>query len=309
MFEPFWNSLESVSRVLNWTQLALVTFGVIAIVLSAAQYNLGVRKDILSGNSQKQKELVLNQKVAQASNDATQSMTQLAITKASLAETQQQFTVVAKDAASAAEKLSNAQQNLEISQKQLSVATADAKVHLEDYLAAREKVSALERRAQKVVTLQLRVEVVVLLPPEQKPTMNTNVAMNIVAALVKKDPTPNSILFRSGEVREIPIDANKVRYTCILDPDSPLSVSGIDVSALDNQDSIETNFIQFLAPKLKQAGTVGLSMQWTVILNGASFPISANQLPPAALYDLQIVGIRIPEDDRSISKNYDLLVR
>src|SRR5258708_30639116 len=70
-------------------------------------------------------------------------------------------------------------------------------------------------------------------------TPEIELLIQAVTVLVKTGPTPTSILFRSGEVREVPLDGNKVRYTCILDPDNPLSVSGIDVSTLDGQNSIE----------------------------------------------------------------------
>lgn len=110
---PFWNSLESVSSALNWARLGLVLAGTLTLLLSAAQYKLSLRKDYLSGTSQKEKDVALNKRVSQASQDATHSIKELGEAKKNLAETQEQFTKAAKDAENAVRQLSAANQTIE----------------------------------------------------------------------------------------------------------------------------------------------------------------------------------------------------
>jgi hypothetical protein len=108
MLTKFWNSLEDVSKAVSWTQLALILFGGITLSLTYMQYKLSTRKDFLSGNSQKQKEEALNQRVAQASQDATRSIVELGKAKQDLSDTQEKFAAAARDADSAVRQLSSA---------------------------------------------------------------------------------------------------------------------------------------------------------------------------------------------------------
>jgi hypothetical protein len=92
---------------------------------------LGVRKDVLSGNSQQDKEAEFNRRIAQASKDATSSIRQLADAKSDLADTQERLAKAAADANNAVRQLSLAQIKIsELSAKSEKIETLSIRIQL-----------------------------------------------------------------------------------------------------------------------------------------------------------------------------------
>jgi hypothetical protein len=219
---PFWNSLESVSSALNWARLALVLAGTLTLLLSAAQYKLSLRKDFLSGTSQKEKELALNKRVSQASQDAANSIKELGDAKKSLAETQEQFASAAKDAENAVRQLS----------------------------AANQTIDELRSRSGKVQTLALRFQLTFETDPitAQMETNQTYMDAAPVAALA----TPNRkvLLFGAQQSRGLQISTNTRVHAADLQILDQASIAGRNIASLADYSTLAIG----IGPYLKQIG-------------------------------------------------------
>jgi hypothetical protein len=204
MLSKFWNSLEDVSRAVNWTQLALILFGGITLSLTYVQYKLSTRKDFLSGSSQKQKEEILNNRVSDASRDARNSIVELNQAKRDLAETQEQFAAAAKDADSAVRQLSAAQQTID----------------------------QLRARSGKVETLALRLKIVVSTDsvPNFSTASNTYMDSAPFAALVTADR--KTLVFGSQQSGGFQVSEFVRLYTADLQILDQSSIAGRNISSL-----------------------------------------------------------------------------
>lgn len=215
---PFWNSLESVSSALNWARLGLVLAGTLTLLLSAAQYKLSLRKDYLSGTSQKEKDVALNKRVSQASQDATHSIKELGEAKKNLAETQEQFTKAAKDAENAVRQLSAANQTIE----------------------------ELRSRSGKVQTLALRFQVTFETDPitAQNETNTTYMDAAPVAALAT--PDRKVLLFGAQQSRGIQVLPNTRIHAADLQILDPASIAGKNISSLADYSILAIGIGQYL---------------------------------------------------------------
>jgi hypothetical protein len=201
---PFWNSLESVSSALNWARFGLVLIGTLTLLLSAAQYKLSLRKDYLSGTSQKEKELALNKRVSQASHDAANSVKELGDAKKNLAETQEQFAKAAKDAENAVRQLSAANQTIE----------------------------ELRSRSGKLQTLALRIQLT--FETDATTAQNADNATYMDAAPVAALATPDRkvLLFGAQQSRGIQISTNTRIHAADLQILDPASIAGKNIASL-----------------------------------------------------------------------------
>lgn len=204
MFERFWNSLDEVSKAVNWTQLVLILFGAIVLSLTYVQYRLSTRKDFLSGNSQKQKEEILNQRVSKASRDAANSIIELGNAKKSLAETQEQFAKAAGDADSAVRQLSAAHQTIE----------------------------QLQARSGKVETLALRIQIEFGTDPITQPTQTNTTYMDSAPVAAIATPDKKTLMFGGQQSQGIQVSENERVLTADLQILDQSSIAGRNISSL-----------------------------------------------------------------------------
>lgn len=206
MLTKFWNSLEDVSKAVSWTQLALILFGGITLSLTYMQYKLSTRKDFLSGNSQKQKEEALNQRVAQASQDATRSIVELGKAKQDLSDTQEKFAAAARDADSAVRQLSSAQQTID----------------------------QLRARSGKIETLALRLKIVVRTDsvPDFSKANNTYMDSSPFAGLGTSDQ--KVLVFGSQQSGGFQVSEFVRLYTADLQILDQSSIAGRNISSLSD---------------------------------------------------------------------------
>jgi hypothetical protein len=277
--DDFWNSLDRVSRALNLTQLALVIFGVIAIALTAAQYKLGLRKDLLSGNSQKQKETALNEKLADTSQKAESSLLQLSQTEKSLANNQSQLALTTGD----------------LAQAQLGL------------LEAKAKIREFDRRGRKVVTLLLRSEII--LTSGKTVSENANVtAMGNYVAFWGSNTVPG-IRFHANASNRSQLTETQLKVVTDLQPDDPTQTSGLDLNALDDRSIIASNAIQNIR-EWKKSGLIATHWRWVLLLNGAAFILIDSDIPTNIAEqsgDVMAVNLAVPNENQKPSAKYQAL--
>ncbi|WP_158946037.1 hypothetical protein [Granulicella sp. S190] len=202
MLSKFWDSLDDVSKAVSWTQLALILFGGITLSLTYVQYKLSIRKDFLSGSSQKQKEEILNNRVSDASRDAKNSIVELSQAKRDLAETQEQFAKAANDAHSAVLQLS----------------------------AAQETIDQLRARSGKIETLGIRIQIVFGTPQNVNKVNSTYIDSAPIVALAT--PDRKVLTFGSQQSRGLTVSETVRVHGAELQILDQSSIAGKDIKSL-----------------------------------------------------------------------------